>query len=48
MPVVAGLSTQMILGLFDTALLGRLPDAKYELAAMGIAFYLTWALISFF
>lgn len=48
LPVVAGLSTQMILALFDTALLGRLPDASYQLAAMGIAFYLTWALISFF
>jgi MATE family multidrug resistance protein len=48
MPVVAGLSTQMILSLIDTALVGRLPDAKYELAAMGIVFYLTWAVISFF
>ncbi len=48
LPVVAGLSTQMVLSLLDTALVGRLPDAKYELAAMGIVFYLTWALISFF
>ncbi len=48
LPVVAGLSTQMILSLIDTALVGRLPDAKYELAAMGIVFYLTWAIISFF
>ncbi|MCL5268534.1 MAG: MATE family efflux transporter [Bacteroidetes bacterium] len=48
LPVVAGLSTQMVLSLIDTALVGRLPDAKYELAAMGIVFYLTWAIISFF
>ena len=48
LPVVAGLSAQMILSLVDTALVGRLPDAKYELAAMGIVFYLTWAVISFF
>lgn len=48
LPVVAGLSTQMILSLVDTALVGRLPDAKYELAAMGIVFYLTWAVIGFF
>ena len=48
LPVVAGLSMQMVLSLIDTALVGRLVDAKYELAAMGIVFYLTWAIISFF
>jgi MATE family multidrug resistance protein len=48
LPVVAGLSAQMMLSLIDTALVARLPDAKYELAATGIAFYLTWTMISFF
>ncbi|HUX93498.1 MAG TPA: MATE family efflux transporter [Ignavibacteriaceae bacterium] len=48
MPVIAGLSVQMILSLIDTAIIGRLPDAKYSLAALGIAFYATWAVISFF
>ena len=48
LPVIAGLSVQMLLSLADTAFLGRLPDAKYELAGLGIAFYATWAVISFF
>jgi MATE family multidrug resistance protein len=48
LPVVAGLSIQTLLFLFDTALIGRLPDAKEELAALGIVFYLTWAIIGFF
>lgn len=46
LPVIAGLSTQMFLSLVDTALVGRLPDAEYALAALGIAFYATWAVIS--
>lgn len=48
LPVIAGLSVQMILSLVDTAIIGRLPDAKFALAALGIAFYATWAIISFF
>ncbi len=48
LPVIAGLSVQMILSLIDTAIIGRLPDAKFALAALGIAFYATWAVISFF
>ncbi|MHB8338103.1 MAG: MATE family efflux transporter [Ignavibacteriaceae bacterium] len=48
MPVIAGLSVQTVLSLVDTAIIGRLPDAKFALAALGIAFYATWAVISFF
>jgi putative MATE family efflux protein len=48
LPVIAGLSVQTILSLVDTAIIGRLPDAKFALAALGIAFYATWAVISFF
>ena len=48
MPAIAGLSTQMILSLVDTAMVGRLPESTYALAAMGIGVLATWALISFF
>ncbi len=48
LPVIAGLSVQTVLSLVDTAIIGRLPDAKFALAALGIAFYATWAVISFF
>jgi len=48
LPIIAGLSVQMLLSLVDTAIIGRLSDAKYALAALGIAFYATWAVISFF
>ncbi len=48
LPAIAGLSTQMILSLVDTAMVGRLPESTYALAAMGIGVLATWALISFF
>ena len=48
LPVIAGLSVQTVLSLVDTAIIGRLPEAKFALAALGIAFYATWAVISFF
>ncbi len=48
LPAIAGLSTQMIVSLVDTAMVGRLPDAKYSLAAMGLGVLATWAFISFF
>jgi putative MATE family efflux protein len=48
LPAIAGLSTQMILSLVDTAMVGRLPEATYALAAMGLGVLATWALISFF
>ncbi|MGE5364130.1 MAG: MATE family efflux transporter [Bacteroidota bacterium] len=48
LPAIAGLSTQMILSLVDTAMVGRLGNAEYALAAMGLGVLATWALISFF
>lgn len=48
LPAIAGLSTQMVVSLVDTAMVGRLPDAKYYLAAMGIGVLATWAVVSFF
>ncbi len=48
LPAIAGLSAQMVVSLVDTAMVGRLPDAEYSLAAMGLGVLATWALISFF
>lgn len=48
LPAIAGLSTQMIVSLVDTAMVGRLPDAEYSLAAMGLGVLATWAVVSFF
>lgn len=48
LPAIAGLSTQMIVSLVDTALVGRLPETEYVLAAMGIGVFATWAVVSLF
>lgn len=48
LPAIAGLSTQMIVSLVDTAMVGRLTDATYYLAAMGIGVFATWAVVSLF
>lgn len=48
LPAIAGLSAQMIVSLVDTAMVGRLPNAEYYLAAMGLGVLATWAIISFF
>ncbi len=48
LPAIAGLSTQMVVSLVDTAMVGRLDEADYALAAMGLGVLATWALISFF
>jgi multidrug resistance protein, MATE family len=48
LPAIAGLSTQMIVSLVDTAMVGRLEEAEFALAAMGLGVLATWALISFF
>lgn len=48
LPAIAGLSTQMVVSLVDTAMVGRLPDAKYYLAAMGLGVFATWAVVSLF
>lgn len=47
-PAIAGLSTQMVVSIVDTAMVGRLEHAEYALAAMGLGVLATWALISFF
>lgn len=36
LPAIAGLSTQMILSLVDAAMVDRLENPEYTLAAMGI------------
>ncbi len=48
LPAIAGLSTQMVVSLVDTAMVGRIEGATYALAAMGIGVLATWALVSFF
>lgn len=48
LPAIAGLSTQMVVSLVDTAMVGRLPDAKFYLAAMGLGVFATWAVVSLF
>ncbi len=48
LPAIAGLSTQMVVSLVDSAMVGRLDEATYALAAMGLGVLATWALISFF
>ncbi|HEY7750913.1 MAG TPA: MATE family efflux transporter [Ignavibacteriaceae bacterium] len=48
LPAIAGLSTQMVVSLVDSAMVGRIEEATYALAAMGIGVLATWALISFF
>lgn len=48
LPAIAGLSTQMVVSLVDSAMVGRLEEATYALAAMGIGVLATWALVSFF
>ena len=48
LPAIAGLSTQMVVSLVDTAMVGRLYNAEYYLAAMGIGVFATWAVVSLF
>ena len=48
LPAIAGLSTQMVVSLVDAAMIGRLTEATYALAAMGLGVLATWAVISFF
>lgn len=48
MPAIAGLSTQMVVSLVDAGMVGRLDNAAYALAAMGVGVLATWVLVSFF
>jgi putative MATE family efflux protein len=48
LPAIAGLSTQIVVSLVDTAMVGRINNTEYALAAMGIGVLAMWALVSFF
>jgi putative MATE family efflux protein len=47
-PAVAGLSSQMVVSVVDTAMIGRLENATIALAAMGIGLLAAWAITSVF
>ena len=47
-PAIAGLSSQMVVSLVNTAMVGRLENTQIQLAAMGLGFLVTWAITSFF
>lgn len=47
-PAIAGLSSQIIVSIVNTAMVGRLEDSQIELAAMGLGFLGTWAITSLF
>src|ERR1041385_9355513 len=47
-PAIAGLSSQMIVSIVNTAMVGRLENTQVELAAMGLGFLGTWAITSLF
>ncbi len=47
-PAIAGLSSQMVVSVVDTAMVGRLHTAELALAAMGLGLLATWAIISIF
>ncbi|MBI2619573.1 MAG: MATE family efflux transporter [Ignavibacteriales bacterium] len=47
-PAIAGMSSQMIVSIVDTAMVGRLEGSEIALAAMGLGVLATWTLTSFF
>jgi MATE family multidrug resistance protein len=47
-PAIAGLSSQMIVSIVNTAMVGRLENTEVQLAAMGLGFLCTWAITSLF
>jgi MATE family multidrug resistance protein len=48
LPAVAGLSSQMVVSVFETAMVGRLRNTTVVLAAMGLGVLITWAITSAF
>ena len=48
LPAIAGMSSQMIVSIIETAMIGRLSDSVISLAAMGLGVLATWVLTSFF
>ena len=47
-PAIAGLSSQMVVTIVNTAMVGRLENAKVQLAAMSLGFLGSWAITSLF
>ena len=47
-PAIAGMSSQMVVSVIDTALVGRLDESSIALAAMGLGVLATWTITSFF
>ena len=47
-PAITGLSSQMVVSIVNTAMVGRLENAEVQLAAMGLGFLGSWAITSFF
>jgi multidrug resistance protein, MATE family len=47
-PAIAGLSSQMVVSVVETAMVGRLENAKVVLAAMSLGLLATWAITSAF
>ncbi|HEY4613436.1 MAG TPA: MATE family efflux transporter, partial [Bacteroidota bacterium] len=47
-PAVAGLSSQMVVSIIDTAMVGRLENSAVALASMGLGVLATWTLTAFF
>ena len=47
-PAVAGLSSQMILSVFETAMVGRLENTTVVMAALGLGVLASWAITSVF
>lgn len=47
-PAIAGLSSQMVVSLVNTAMVGRLENTEVQLAAMGLGFLGSWAIASLF
>jgi len=47
-PAIAGLSSQMVVSIVNTAMIGRLENTEIQLAAMGLGFLGSWAITSLF
>ncbi len=48
LPAIGGLSSHILISIVDTAMVGRLDNAKVSLAAMGLGVLATWTIVSFF
>ncbi len=48
LPTIAGLSSQMVVSIVNTAMVGRLENTEVQLAAMGLGFLGNWAITSLF